>query len=162
MDFNGSISQAMAKTMEHLSGFVFVSTAYLTLARSDSYLSHLKSGIKPDTLAALSTAPLQLATLFPDSVIKPAEKLSSSHRKGHYHPYERPKRRSDSKKSDKPRRLSDHAVRARDARASLLTTHPDWPRVSSPINDNYCVNVLKAGLLAGSRQTVKCYQRLPV
>ena len=53
----------MAKTMEHLSDFVFVSMANLTLTRRDCYLSHLKSGIKPDTLAALRTAPLQLATL---------------------------------------------------------------------------------------------------
>ena len=50
IDFNRSISQAMAKTMEHLNEFVFVSMANLTLARWDSYLSHLKSGIKPDAL----------------------------------------------------------------------------------------------------------------
>ena len=59
MDFNSSICQAMAKTMEHLSDFVFVSMANLTLARRDSYLSHVKSRIKPDTLVALRTAPLQ-------------------------------------------------------------------------------------------------------
>ena len=58
MDFNASISQAMAKMMEHLCDFVFVSMANLTLIRRDAYLSHLKSGIKPDTLAALRTAPL--------------------------------------------------------------------------------------------------------
>ena len=52
MDFNASISQAKAKTMEHLSDFVFVSMENLT------YLSHLKSGIKPKTPAALRTAPL--------------------------------------------------------------------------------------------------------
>ena len=51
-DFDKSISQAMAKTMEHLSDFVFVSMANLTLARLDSYLSHLRLGIKPDILAA--------------------------------------------------------------------------------------------------------------
>ena len=53
MDINPSISQTMAKTMEHLSDFVFVSMANLTLARQDSYLSHLRTGIKLDTLAAL-------------------------------------------------------------------------------------------------------------
>ena len=110
MDFHASISQAMAKTMEHLSDFVCVSMANLTLARRDSYLSHLKSGKKPDTLAALRTAPLQLATLFPDSVIKQSEEdiasyeskgqSSSSHRKGRYHPCQ--ERKSDNKKSDKP------------------------------------------------------------
>ena len=55
--------------MEHLIEFVFVSMANLTLARRDSYLSHVKSGNKPDTLAALRTAPLQLATLFPEEDI---------------------------------------------------------------------------------------------
>ena len=55
----------MAKTMEHLSDFVFVTVANTTLARRDAYLSHLKAGIKPDTLAALRTAPLQMTTLFP-------------------------------------------------------------------------------------------------
>ena len=58
LDFNASVCQAMAKSMEHLSDFVFVNMANLTLIRRDSYLSHLKSGIKPDTLSALRNAPL--------------------------------------------------------------------------------------------------------
>ena len=40
----------MAKTMEHLSDFAFVSMYNFTLARHDSYLAHMKSGIKQDTL----------------------------------------------------------------------------------------------------------------
>ena len=109
MDFNASINQAVAKTMEHLTDFV--STGNLTLARRDSYLTHVKTGIKLDTLVVLSTAPLQLATLFPDSVIKRAEdnvasyeskgQSGSSHSNGRYHPYERLERKSD-KRSDKP------------------------------------------------------------
>ena len=43
-DFNSSISQAMAKTMEHLSDFVFVTVANSTLARRHAYLSYLKTG----------------------------------------------------------------------------------------------------------------------
>ena len=35
---------------------------------------------------------------------------------------------------------------------------PDQPRARSSINDNYCVNVLKAGLLARSQQTLKSFQ----
>ena len=58
----------------------------------------MKNGIKPDTLAALRTAPLQIATLFPDSVTKRAEEdiahydnkgqsaSSSARGKGRYHP----------------------------------------------------------------------------
>ena len=57
MNFNSSITQSMAKTLEHLTDFVFVTVANTTLARRDSYLSHLKLGIKPDTFAALRTGP---------------------------------------------------------------------------------------------------------
>ena len=94
MDFNSSICQAMAKSMEHLTDFVFVNMANLTLLRRDSYL---KAGIKADTLAALRTAPLHLPTLFPDSVIKQAEeditsfdkgRSGSVYKKGRYYPYE--------------------------------------------------------------------------
>ena len=53
----------MAKSMEHLTDFVFVNMANLTLRR-DSYLSYLKAGIKADTLAALRMAPLHLTTCF--------------------------------------------------------------------------------------------------
>ena len=47
-------------------------------------------------------------------------------------------------------------VKAGNTRVGHLTTPPDQPRASRPINDNYCVNVTKAGLLAGSKQTVNC------
>ena len=110
MDFNASITQAAAKTMEHLSDFVFISMGNLTLARRDAYLNHVKGGVKPDTIAALRTAPLHIPTLFLDSVIKHAEEeiahfeakgQSSSRGKGRYHPYERTEKRSDSK-NDRP------------------------------------------------------------
>ena len=114
MDINASITQAAAKTMEHLTEFVFISMGNLTLVRRDTYLNHLKSGIKLDTVAALRTAPLYIPTLFPDSVIKWAEEeiancesmgQSSSHSKGRYHPYERTEKRSDKRsdsESDRP------------------------------------------------------------
>ena len=115
MDFNSSITQAAAKTMEHLSEFVFISMGNLTLARRDAYLTHVKSGIKPDTVAVLRTAPQHIPTLFPDAVIKRAEEeishyeskghSGSSRGKAHFHPYERLDRRSDKrphKKGDKP------------------------------------------------------------
>ena len=96
MDFNASITQAAAKTMEHLSEFGFISMGNLTLARRDAYLKHVKSGIKPDTVAALRTAPLHIPTLFPDAVIKRAEEeishyesrgqSGSSRGKARFHP----------------------------------------------------------------------------
>ena len=73
MNFNSSITQSMAKTLEHLSDFVFVTVANTTLIRRDAYLSHLKMGIKPDTLGALRTGPLHISTLFPDATLKQAE-----------------------------------------------------------------------------------------
>ena len=73
VDFNASITQAVAKTMEHLTDFVFVSMGNLTLARKDSYLTRVKTGIKLNTFAAVRPAPLQAGTLFPDSVLKCAE-----------------------------------------------------------------------------------------
>ena len=33
--------------------------------RKDAYLAHLRSGMKPDTLAAIRTVPLHMAILFP-------------------------------------------------------------------------------------------------
>ena len=48
----------MAKTMEHLSDFAFVKMYNFTLACRDSYLAHMKSGIKKDTLPALHQAPM--------------------------------------------------------------------------------------------------------
>ena len=50
MNFHASITQCMAKAMEHLSDFAFVSMAKVTLVRRDSYLAHVKSGLKQDTL----------------------------------------------------------------------------------------------------------------
>ena len=111
LNFNSSITQAMAKTLEHLTDFIFVTVANTTLIRRDSYLSHLKMGIKPDTLAALRTGPLHTATLFSDTVLKQAEQDIAnfeskgqihSGKKDRFHPYERQDKRSDYKKSDRP------------------------------------------------------------
>ena len=79
MEFNSSITQAAAKSMEHLSEFVFVTMGNLTLVRRDAYLSHLRTGI-----TALRSAPLHISTLFPDSVIKQAEEdIAQLESKGH-------------------------------------------------------------------------------
>ena len=62
--------------------------------------------------AALRAAPLHMATLFPDNILKKAGKVivsfewkghssSSSHKKGRHHPYERPEKSQDSSKSDR-------------------------------------------------------------
>ena len=106
MDFNSSITQAAAKSMEHLSEFIFISMGNLTLAHRDAYMGQFRTGIKHDTLIALRTAPLHIPTLFPHAAIKKAEEdiahfesksqPGSSRNKGWYHPYIRSGKRSDS------------------------------------------------------------------
>ena len=64
MNFNQIISLAIARTMKHLSDFVFVYMANITLVRRDTYLDHHRYGIKQDTLAAL------LHYIWPHSVLK--------------------------------------------------------------------------------------------
>ena len=63
----------MQRTMQDLSEGVFISMANLTLACRDSYLEFIHGGVKPDTLAALRTAPVHLHSLFPDSLLVTAE-----------------------------------------------------------------------------------------
>ena len=169
MDFNSSISQAAAKTMEHLSEFVFISMGNLTLARRDAYLTHVKSGIKPDTIAALRTAPLHIPTLFPDAVIKRAEEEITNLRPKVTQTVPAAKagitlmigltgnltdvriRRGISRHGKTLGKAGTENLEER-----LLVTPPDQPRASSLINDNYCVTQSQTGLLAGStyRKTI--------
>ena len=53
--------------------------ANLTLVRRDSYLDHLKQGVKPDTFSALRNCPLNGHALFPDAVIRKAEDEINQH-----------------------------------------------------------------------------------
>ena len=95
--FNGSITQAMARTMQDLSDGVFINVANLTLAWRDSYLELVRAGIKQDTLMSLRSAPLHMSALFPDHIISKAEEEIRHHEDKHtpgpsrkasrYHPY---------------------------------------------------------------------------
>ena len=117
MEFNSSITQAAAKAMEHLTDFVFLTMGNITLTRRDSYLSHLKNGVKPDTFAVLRTGPLHIATLFAESVVKKAEEEialydskshpapTTSRTKNRYHPCEKSDRKQEGRsegKQDRP------------------------------------------------------------
>ena len=140
----------------------------LNLARRDTYLNHIRGVVKPDTIAALRTAPLHIPTLFPDSIIKWAEEeiahfeangQSSSRSKDWYHPYECTVKRSDKRSDSK----SDGPAWKNIGKGSYKKSKP---RASSPINDNYCIAMLQRGLLAGSqnstRQTINTSQSLNV
>ena len=95
--FNRSITQAMARTMQDLSDGVFVNVANLTLARRDSCLDFVRSGIKQDSLMALRSAPLHMSALFPDHIIAKAEEEirhfedkrtpGPTRKASRYHPY---------------------------------------------------------------------------
>ena len=67
--FNRSITQAMAHTMQDLTEGVFVNMANLTLARRDSYLEYLRTGVKQDNVTALRTAPLHNTLTGPRPVV---------------------------------------------------------------------------------------------
>ena len=121
--FNRSISQAMQRTMQDLSG-VFISMANLTLARRDSYLEFLRGGVKSDTLTALRTAPVHLNSLFPDSLLVKAEdeisrseerhSSGSVHRKpGRFHPYVSSSGRSTQQLDRKPTTATWKQIRDR-------------------------------------------------
>ena len=77
--FNQNVSFAMGKSLQHLSDFTFTQMANLTLVRRDSYLEHLKPGIKPDTFSALKNCLLNGYALFPDAVIWKAEDDIAQH-----------------------------------------------------------------------------------
>ena len=71
--FNQNVSFAVGKSLPHLSDFTFIQMANLTLLHRDSYLEHLKQGVKTDTFSALRNCPLNGHALFPDAVIIKAE-----------------------------------------------------------------------------------------
>ena len=133
MDFNASITQAAAKTMEHLTEFVFISMGNITLARRDAYLSHLRTGIKPDTLNALRTGPLHINTLFPDSALRKAEEDMVSFESKGQSSAGRNKGRSDKRvdnrneaKPDRPawKNINRRQFKRGKSRASNYTSRP--------------------------------------
>ena len=139
----------MAKTIEHLPDFAFVSMYNVT--HDKIHLAHMKSGIKQDTLAALRQAPMDLPTLFPNSILKKAEDISKFEDKGHslasssgrkdtrYHPYKRLDRSSfDSKglESQRGKVLVRHIRKRAGSRPESI--HHVRPRASLLINDNQC------------------------
>ena len=77
--FHQNVSVAMGTALQHLADSLFVQMSNLILLRRDSYLDHVKNGIKPDTYNRLRNAPLFGLGLFPDAVIRTAEQDIASH-----------------------------------------------------------------------------------
>ena len=95
---------------------------------------------KPDTLAALRTAPLHIPTLFPDSVIKQAKEDIASFDKGRSIKRVATTLMNVQRASwiteNRTGRLGRtfHLATTRGVKGST-STHPDLPRPSSLIND---------------------------
>ena len=132
---------------------LFISMAKIILARRDSYLAHVKSGIKPDTLSALRQAPFHMATLFPDSSLKRRRKriLLSMKTRGNL-VLPATKRVSIILMKggighliravnliNETGKLLDLRGHRKKNNGSPVRTHPNQPRASRRITDNYCV-----------------------
>ena len=63
--FNQIVSFAMGKSLQHLSDFTFTQMANLTLVRQDSYLEHVKQGVKPDTFFSSEKLPFKWSCFVP-------------------------------------------------------------------------------------------------
>ena len=167
LNFNSTITQCMAKTMEHLSEFVFISVANMTLARRDAYLAHVKAGIKQDTLSALARASIHLDKLFPDQILKRAEEdiaqhenkgcsvqPSSNYRKQCFHLYQRSDKGTRDQRSGKLA-WKILVITIRKGRARPHSSLHIRPRVSLLRNDNQS---LFSRRLTRSKQTLSCVQ----
>ena len=148
----------------------------LTLGCRDANLNHLKGGVKPDTVAALRTAPLHILlcsrTVSSNEqkrkllTLKPKDSLALGVWVGTTQTSVQRKGRIKGRIPRVTDRLGKTLgkVVTRNPRGSLPVIHRDQPRASSPIN--YCIEMLQAGLLDGSqtstRQTLDTYQGLNV
>ena len=105
----------------------------MTLCLSPWQIVNWPAGIKHDSLAALRTAPLQLATLFSDDVLKRAEedivkfenKGYSLSQEGSFLPLH-PDKRTEGKKSDKPacKNIGGHGQGKRQRNRSYYSSQP--------------------------------------
>ena len=77
-----TMSVAIGTALQHLADSLFVHLSNLILLRRESYLEHVKSGIKPDTWNLLRNAPMFGHCLFPDSVLATAEQDINKHESG--------------------------------------------------------------------------------
>ena len=184
VSFHQNVSVAMGTALQHLADSLFVNLANTILLRRDSYLEHVKNGIK---LEHAKKRPMFVHGLFPDSVLATAEQDitkyesagaapgpgpgASQHSswRGNYRfkPYERRDSHQGSGHSDQGhqpwRQFSRNRSRGRGrGRGSTLVFLR--PEETSLINDNYCSTPtqLKSPLvrldnkLNSVNQTVNC------
>ena len=108
--------------------------ANITFARHDSYLDHLKSGIKHDTLAAVRTAPIHLGSLFSQyGPIYPSNALAiGTHLKG--------TKNFRKVLTDVNKDLNESLSKKWDQKLNVVITGKDWSKIFkncfSTIQDN--------------------------
>ena len=150
---NQSVTQAIAHTMQDLSGGVFINMANLTLSRRDSCLEYLNAGIKQDILMSLRTAPIHMCVILPEDVISKAEEEIRHHEdKCTYGPAHKNLNVSTPtvKLPNSSKTLTGSLVHLHGGRLGGVERDPtgarppltlrDWPRVRKIINDNHCLN----------------------
>ena len=76
--FHQNVSIAMGTSLQHLADGLFVNMANLVLLRRDSFLDHVKPGVKPDTWTRLRNAPLFNYGLFPDLICIAEQDITKS------------------------------------------------------------------------------------
>ena len=65
---------SLKRLIQDVTDAVFNDLTNIVLLRRDSYLEHLRLGVRPDTAIALRGAPIHLETLFADDIVAKAEK----------------------------------------------------------------------------------------
>ena len=77
--FHKKVMSSLQRSITDLSGSVFTNLATLILMRRDSYLDHVKFGVRPDTFATLRASPLHIPTLFAEEAVAKADKDITEH-----------------------------------------------------------------------------------
>ena len=107
LPFHEAVTGAVTRAIQDLTDSVFCSVANVVLLRRDAYLDNIKFGIKPDTLLALRSSPIQASTLFADDLILRAEQEVTAHenlprRDRPGHPYKQPASQGNKPSKGKP------------------------------------------------------------
>ena len=71
--FHQNVSVSLGTALQHLADSVFVQLGNFILMHQDSYLDHVRPGMKMDTWNELRNAPLFGYGLFPDAALNVAE-----------------------------------------------------------------------------------------
>ena len=165
MNFNSSITQAMAKTLEHLSDFVFVTVANTTLAHRTliCHISSLASNQIPWLPSEQLHSTFQLYSQMKLSgklnrtllILKARISFTQGRKVASTYMNAQTTGQTTGNQTEQPGKILETVGRTRKPGARPLITPPDQPRASSHTNNNYCVNSLQGRLLARSQDSAQ-------